>query len=99
MNWLLIFALAIIGVFAFIGWRAGFVKSVFSLISTIAVIIITILVSPIVSNMLKINDKISGGIESKLEQVIDLSGVAENLSAEEEKDPAKNEEKEQPVKK
>ena len=44
MNWLLIFALAIIGVFAFIGWRAGFVKSVFSLISTIAVIIITILV-------------------------------------------------------
>jgi len=87
MNWLLIFALAIIGVFAFIGWRVGFVKSVFSLVSTIAVIIITILVSPIVSNMLKDSEKISGGIQSKLEQVIDLSGVAENLSAEEEKDP------------
>ena len=87
MNWLLIFALAIIGVFAFVGWRVGFVKSVFSLISTIAVIIITILVSPIVSNMLKSNEKISGAIEGKLEQVIDLSGVADNLSAEEEKDP------------
>ena len=87
MNWLLLFALAIIGVFAFIGWRAGFVKSVFSLISTIAVIIITILVSPIVTNVLKNNEKISGGIESKLEQVIDLSGVAETLSAEEEQDP------------
>ncbi|MBQ7864090.1 MAG: CvpA family protein [Lachnospiraceae bacterium] len=87
MNWLLIFALAIIGVFAFIGWRVGFVKSVFSLVSTIAVIIITILVSPIVSNMLKDSEKISGGIQSKLEQVIDLSGVADNLSAEEEKDP------------
>ena len=87
MNWLLLFALAIIGVFAFIGWRAGFVKSVFSLISTIAVIIITILVSPIVTNVLKNNENISGGIESKLEQVIDLSGVAETLSAEEEQDP------------
>ncbi|MBO5175959.1 MAG: CvpA family protein [Lachnospiraceae bacterium] len=87
MNWLLIFALALIGVFAFIGWRVGFVKSVFSLVSTIAVIIITILVSPIVTNMLKSSEKISGGIQSKLEQVIDLSGVAENLSSEEEKDP------------
>lgn len=87
MNWLLILALGIIGVFAFIGWRVGFVKSVFSLVSTIAVIIITILVSPLVTNMLKENDTISGAIRSKLEQVIDLSGVAENLSSEEEKDP------------
>ena len=87
MNWLLLFALAIIGVFAFIGWRVGFVKSVFSLVSTIAVIVITILVSPIVTNMLKSNEKISGGIQTKLEQIIDLSGIAENLSAEEEKDP------------
>ena len=87
MNWLLIFALAIIGVFAFIGWRVGFVKSVFSLISTIAIIIITILVSPIVTNMLKSSEKIVGTIQTKLEQVIDLSGVAQNLSPEEEKDP------------
>jgi uncharacterized membrane protein required for colicin V production len=65
----------------------GFIKSVFSLLSTIAVIIITILVSPLVTNMLKTNETISGAIQGKLEQVIDLSGVAENLSPEEEKDP------------
>ena len=87
MNWLLLVALAIIGICAFIGWRVGFVKSVFSLISTIAVIIITILVSPIVSNMLKSSEKIAGGIQTKLSQVIDLSGIADNLSSEEEKDP------------
>lgn len=87
MNWLLLLALAIIGVCAFAGWRAGFVKSVFSLVSTIAVIIITILVSPLVTNMLKSSEKISGGIQGKLEEVIDLSGIAENLSAEEERDP------------
>jgi len=88
MNWLLIAALGIIGVFAFIGWRMGFVKSVFSLISTIAVIIITVLVSPMVTNMLKSNETIYGAIQGKLEEVMDLSGIAENLNSEEEKDPA-----------
>lgn len=87
MNWLLLLALAIIGLCAYAGWRVGFVKSVFSLLSTIAVIIITILVSPIVTNMLKSSETISGTIQSKLEQVIDLSGIAENLSSDEEKDP------------
>ena len=87
MNWLLLFALAIIGVFGFIGWRVGFVKSVFSLLSTITVIIITILVSPIVTNMLKSSDAISGTIQGKLEEIIDLSGIAENLSSDEENDP------------
>ena len=87
MNWLLLVALAIIGVCAFAGWRAGFVKSVFSLVSTIAVIIITILVSPIVTNMLKSSDAIYGTINTKLEEIIDLSGIAENLSSEEERDP------------
>lgn len=87
MNWLLLAALAIIGVCAFAGWRMGFVKSVFSLVSTIAVIIITILVSPIVTNMLKSSEAISGTITTKLEEFIDLSGVAENLSSDEENDP------------
>ena len=87
MNWLLIFALAVIGVCAFAGWRMGFVKSVFSLVSTIAVIIITILVSPLVTNMLKSSDAITGAIQGKLEEIIDLSGVAENLDSGDENDP------------
>ena len=87
MNWLLFIALAIIGVCAFVGWRVGFVKSVFSLLSTIAVIIITILVSPLVTNLLKSTDAISGTIQGKLEEVIDLSGLAENMNSEEENDP------------
>ena len=87
MNWLLLVALAIIGVCAFLGWRVGFVKSVFSLVSTIAVIIITILLSPIVTSLLKSNDTISGTIQNKLEAVIDLSGIAENLGSDEKRDP------------
>jgi len=67
--------------------RVGFVKSVFSLLSTIAVIIITILVSPLVTNLLKSTDAISGTIQGKLEELIDLSGLAENMNSEEENDP------------
>jgi len=88
MNWLLLLSLSIIGICAFIGWRAGFVKSVFSLLSTIAVVIITVLVSPMVTGVLKSNESISGGITSKLEEVIDLSQIAQKLGPEEETDPA-----------
>ena len=87
MNWLLLLSLAIIGICAFAGWRAGFIKSVFSLVSTIAVIVITIMISPMVTGVIKSNETISGTISSKLEEVIDLTQIAKNLSPEEEKDP------------
>ena len=72
MNWLFIVTLLIIGGGAFLGWRAGFVKTVFSLVSTIAVIILTLIFSPIVTNMLKNNETIFGTISSKLDLVINL---------------------------
>lgn len=78
MNWLLLVALLLIGVCAFAGWRAGFVKTVFSLISTIAVIILTLIFSPVVSNMMKNNDAIFGGIKEKIGMVVDLSGEEED---------------------
>lgn len=87
MNWLLLAALAIIGICAFAGWRAGFIKTVFSLISTITIIIITILVSPLVTNLLKSNEAIFQTVNGKLENLIDLSGIAENLNSGEKNDP------------
>lgn len=87
MNWLLLAALALIGVGAFFGWRAGFVKTVFSLISTIAIILITIFVSPLITNLLKNNEVIFNTINDKLDNVIDLSGIADNLTAHEQNDP------------
>lgn len=87
MNWLLLVAFALIGIGAFFGWRAGFVKTVFSLISTIAIIIITIFTSPLVSNLLKNNETIFNTVNDKLDNIIDLSGIAENLSPNEKNDP------------
>lgn len=72
MNWLLILAIIIIGIGAFLGWRAGFVKAVFSLVSTIAVIVLTILLSPIVTGFLESNETIAGTIHGKLDEIINL---------------------------
>lgn len=80
MNWLFIATLLIIGGGAFLGWRAGFVKTVFSLVSTIAVIILTILLSPIVTNMLKSSDIIYGGIRGQLASVIHFSDIEEGMT-------------------
>lgn len=75
MNWVLITAVVLIGGGAFFGWRAGFVKTVFSLVSTVAVMILTLLCSPLVTNLLKSNDTITNAVESRLEDFIDLSGL------------------------
>ena len=86
MNWLLLVTLLILGVGAFLGWRAGFVKAVFSLVSTVAVIILTLLLSPIVTGMLEGNETITGTIYEKLDLIINLEFEAENV--EDANDPA-----------
>lgn len=86
MNWLLLVAIAIIGVGAFFGWRAGFVKAVFSLVSTIAVIILTLLLSPIVTGFLQSNETITGAINGKLDDIINLEFMVDDV--EDQNDPA-----------
>ena len=85
MNWLLLIVIAIIAVGAFLGGRAGLVKAVFSLVSTIAVIILTTLLSPIVTGILQENETITGTITGKLDEIINLEFMAEGM--ENENDP------------
>lgn len=79
MNWILVIAIILIGGGAFLGWRAGFIKTVFSLISTIAVLIFTMIFSPVVTNVLKSSDLVTNTIYNGLASVIDLSGIVEGL--------------------
>lgn len=85
MNWLLLVVIAILAVGAFLGGRAGLVKAVFSLASTIAVIILTTLLSPIVTGILQENETITGTITGKLDEIINLEFMAEGM--ENENDP------------
>lgn len=75
MNWVLIVTLLLIGGGAVIGWRAGFIKTVFSLVSTIAILVLTLMFSPIVTNFLKGNETVFHAINSKVALVIDFSSV------------------------
>lgn len=86
MNWLLLITLAILGIGAVLGWRAGFVKSVFSLVSTIAVIIVTLLLSPIVTGMLKSSETVTDAVYNKLDELINLEFVSDDAG--EERNPA-----------
>ena len=82
MNWILVLAVILIGGGAFLGWRVGFVKTVFSVISTIIVIIITMIFSPLVTNLLKSSDVVTNTIHNSLSSIIDLTETMNMLEEE-----------------
>jgi Colicin V production protein. len=74
-NWLLILVLLILGGYALYGRHKGFIKTVFSLFSIIAALIITVWISPIVSKQVQQNDQIMGFITTKVEKVLKTSST------------------------
>ena len=84
MNWILIAVIVIIGALAFIGFKKGLIKMVFSLVSTIAALLIAMLFSPVVSGMMKSNDAIVGFFDEKIAAVVDFSSEEVKEETEEE---------------
>lgn len=78
MNWLLIVAVILIGGGAFAGWRAGFVKTAFSLASTIVAMVVTLVFSPVVTNTLKQNETFYQGVKEKIASIVDFSGEGDD---------------------
>ena len=72
MNWILIVVLAILIGNALIGLRVGFIKTVFSLVSMVIALILTIWISPNVNDMLKNNDKFYHMINDRVEKMLSL---------------------------
>lgn len=73
MNWLLIIVVAILAINMLIGMKAGFIKTIFSLCSIVVAIILTLWISPVVSNYMKGNDKIHSAISAKVEKMLPFS--------------------------
>lgn len=69
-NWLLIIVIVIIGGYALYGRHKGFIKTVFSLFSIIAALILTVWISPIVSKQVQQNDKIMSFTTNKVTKVV-----------------------------
>lgn len=89
MNWLLIAVSVILIGNAVVGMKVGFIKTVFSLVSLILALFLTVWVSPIVKDTMKDNEKLYNGISNKIEKMLpfedkvsqeDEPGLIEGLS-------------------
>ncbi len=80
MNWLLIAVLAVLAVCAFRGMKVGLIKTVFSVCSTVIVLLLTVWISPQVSQWMQGNENVFGYFSGQVDQVIDFSEVGETIS-------------------
>lgn len=80
MNILLIIVMAIIAACAFAGYSTGLIKTVFSMLSVIAALVITAIIAPAVSTGLKSSDNIMGYFTEKIGLAI---GIEEEKYVEE----------------
>lgn len=70
MNWLLIIVFLILLGNAIIGMRVGFIKTVFSLVSLILSLILTMWISPMVKSYMMDNEKFYNGMVAKVEKLL-----------------------------
>ena len=75
MNWTLVAVLAILIVSTLIGWKKGFIKMLLSLVSMVLVIIITSLIAPGVTKIIKQNTEWDEALESKVEVLLEEKGM------------------------
>lgn len=80
MNWLLILVLVVLTVYALYGRSRGFIKTVFTLFSTIIALILTMWISPVISKEVQKNDKIMGFATEKVSKMIDFGDVGNKIS-------------------
>lgn len=72
MNWLLVIVVAIISINGLIGRRAGFIKTIFSMLSIIVAIILTIWISPSVNKTLSHNKTFHQKITQSIDKMLTL---------------------------
>lgn len=82
MNWILIAVIAILGVMGFVGFKKGFIKMVFSIASTIVVLLVAMLFSPVVAGMMKSNEAIVGFFDEKISAVVNFTSEEAKEEAE-----------------
>jgi uncharacterized membrane protein required for colicin V production len=72
MSWLLVVVLAILAGYSINGRRRGFIKTVFTLFSTIVALVVTVWVSPVISKEVQQNDKIMSFVNEKVSKVVEF---------------------------
>lgn len=75
MNILSLIVIGIIILYTFLGYKSGFIKTVFSICSTIIALILTLLVSPHISKALQEREDVVNYFSEKVEKVLSLDKV------------------------
>lgn len=79
-NWLLIAVAAILIGFTVNGRRIGFIRTVFTLFSTIVAIMLTVWVSPVINKEVQQNEKIMNYTSEKISQIIDFKDTGNKVT-------------------
>lgn len=83
MSWLLAVVLVILAGYSINGRRRGFIKTVFTLFSTIVALVVTVWVSPVISKEVQQNDKIMSYVNEKVSKVIEFKDKNDKESEQE----------------
>ncbi len=80
MNWLIILVLVVLAGYALNGRRRGFIRTVFTLFSTVIALVLTTWVSPVISKELQKNDKIMGFVAEKVAKVLPFTDEGNKIT-------------------
>lgn len=80
MNWLVATVIVILGGFALYGRSRGFIKTVFTLFSTIIALSLTMWVSPMISKEVQKNDKIMSFVTENIAKVVNTKEKNKKVS-------------------
>lgn len=80
MNWLLIAVAIILIGFSINGRRKGFIRTVFTLFSTIVSLMVTVWVSPVLSKQVQENEKIMNFMTDKIEKIITFKDSGDKVT-------------------
>lgn len=72
MNTLVLVVIGILIIYTLLGYRAGLIKTVFSICSMIVALILTLMISPHISKAMQSNEKIVTYFSEKVENVLNL---------------------------
>lgn len=82
VNWLLIAVAAILIGFTINGRRIGFIRTVFTLFSTIIAIMLTVWISPVINKQVQQNEKFMDYTTKKISKMIDFTGAGNKITDE-----------------
>lgn len=73
MNWLLLVILIIIGGYTVLGYRRGFIKTIFLIFSSVLALLIASIISPYLSKVLQSNETMYQYIYDSVDERVDMS--------------------------